>query len=565
MTFLGGGGNPAAYYQVDGERQRHDGTGEVAEARAGSIAAIRTSGSFSPRTSLPPADAWWYAIDTISNSEAASSASIRAARCCPVVARRPRAGRRPSRCRGADHAGSTAWRDGLPEDDADRRHARRTAQVTRGRLAVHGHFYQPAPRGPVHGSRFRASRPLPRITTGTRGSTRSATAPTRSAETSNAVSFDIGPTLASWLAQADPADVRAVPARRSAARDDAHGQRDGAGVPPHDPAPRLAGRPAHRDPLGHARLRAAVRPPAQSGSGCLKPRSTSRPCASSPRKASSTRSSRRGSRPTRRSTRVGRTAWRWAGADSMAVAFYDGALSARVSFDPGATADADQFVRDRSSPRFGRAGAQAGRGGAAARRRSGERPVAPARHAAASRGPRGVGSPMVVIATDGEFYGHHQKFRDLFLQRLIGAGRMPRDPAASTSWRLSDAVRDPNGGSMRAARIAGAHVLELPSRRRALERGMPRRRRRTLEGPAARGVRAARRRASTSATAERRFVDVSPASTLGRARRLRGRGLRRRAADAFAARLLPRGQRPPSRAVPDAAGGTALATGDVRE
>jgi hypothetical protein len=31
-----------------------------------------------------------------------------------------------------------------------------------------------------------------------------------------------------------------------------------------------------------------------------------------------------------------------------------------------------------------------------------------------------TGEPgLVVVATDGELYGHHQQFRDLFLQRLV--------------------------------------------------------------------------------------------------------------------------------------------------
>ena len=41
------------------------------------------------------------------------------------------------------------------------------------------------------------------------------------------------------------------------------------------------------------------------------------------------------------------------GGRTIAVAFYDGALSGAVSFDPAATADADTFVRDRLIPRFG--------------------------------------------------------------------------------------------------------------------------------------------------------------------------------------------------------------------
>jgi hypothetical protein len=68
----------------------------------------------------------------------------------------------------------------------------------------------------------------------------------------------------------------------------------------------------------------------------------------------------------------------------------DGLLSAAVSFDPGATVDADSFVRDRLVPRLW------------------QEPLP------------GDAPPIVVIATDGELYGHHQPLRDKFLARLVG-------------------------------------------------------------------------------------------------------------------------------------------------
>jgi thiol-disulfide isomerase/thioredoxin len=68
--------------------------------------------------------------------------------------------------------------------------------------------------------------------------------------------------------------------------------------------------------------------------------------------------------------------------------FYDSGLSASVSFEPEATADADRFARERVTPRL-------------------------------SGGPDPMDAPLAVIATDGELYGHHQQFRDLFLQRLV--------------------------------------------------------------------------------------------------------------------------------------------------
>jgi Domain of unknown function (DUF3536)/Glycosyl hydrolase family 57 len=72
----------------------------------------------------------------------------------------------------------------------------------------------------------------------------------------------------------------------------------------------------------------------------------------------------------------------------ITVAFYDADLSGAVSFEPTATADADRFARERVAPRL---------------------------HAPLPGGE----VPMTVIASDGELYGHHQSFRDLFLERLV--------------------------------------------------------------------------------------------------------------------------------------------------
>jgi hypothetical protein len=73
---------------------------------------------------------------------------------------------------------------------------------------------------------------------------------------------------------------------------------------------------------------------------------------------------------------------------SIVVVFYDAGLSTSVSFEPEATTDADRFARERVAPRL--------RGG-----------------------PSPIDRPLAVIASDGELYGHHQQFRDLFLQRLV--------------------------------------------------------------------------------------------------------------------------------------------------
>jgi Domain of unknown function (DUF3536)/Glycosyl hydrolase family 57 len=111
------------------------------------------------------------------------------------------------------------------------------------------------------------------------------------------------------------------------------------------------------------------------------------------------------------------------GGRSIVVAFYDGGLSASVSFEPSATSDADRFARDRVATRLAGSPTFDGQ------------------------------PPLVVIATDGELYGHHQQFRDLFLHRLV-------TPGASTAGRGFDVVDlgrelvEPPGHPFPTARIA---------------------------------------------------------------------------------------------------------------
>ena len=96
------------------------------------------------------------------------------------------------------------------------------------------------------------------------------------------------------------------------------------------------------------------------------------------------------------------------GGKAIVVVFYDAALSASASFESDATMDADSFARERVLPRI--------------------------------TGPSFPdGTPrMAVIATDGELYGHHQKFRDLFLARLVnpGAGSPDRGFDVTTIGRV---------------------------------------------------------------------------------------------------------------------------------
>ncbi len=67
-TMLGGGGNPSAWWEVEGARSPHDGSGQAA-----TIDTIRQGNDdvgISLRTDVSPsADAWWASVETISNSE----------------------------------------------------------------------------------------------------------------------------------------------------------------------------------------------------------------------------------------------------------------------------------------------------------------------------------------------------------------------------------------------------------------------------------------------------------------------------------------------------------------
>ena len=73
----------------------------------------------------------------------------------------------------------------------------------------------------------------------------------------------------------------------------------------------------------------------------------------------------------------------------IVVFFYNQDLSTRVSFDPGATANADQFVHQILYPQF------------------------------RQQNFSGEDDQFLIIASDGEAYGHHHPFRDKFLSYLL--------------------------------------------------------------------------------------------------------------------------------------------------
>ena len=67
-TMLGGGGNPAAWWEVAGDRSRHDAAGSATDLTT--IAQGNDHIGVSVTTTTDePAEAWWAPIETISNSE----------------------------------------------------------------------------------------------------------------------------------------------------------------------------------------------------------------------------------------------------------------------------------------------------------------------------------------------------------------------------------------------------------------------------------------------------------------------------------------------------------------
>ncbi len=85
----------------------------------------------------------------------------------------------------------------------------------------------------------------------------------------------------------------------------------------------------------------------------------------------------------------------------IAVFFYNQDLSTRISFDPGATVNADRFVLEALLPKY--------------RLHKG----------------RAVEPQLVMVASDGELYGHHQPFRDKFLSYLMD-GALSAHPVENT-------------------------------------------------------------------------------------------------------------------------------------
>ena len=255
--------------------------------------------------------------------------------------------------------------------------------MSRPAFVVHGHFYQPPRIDP-----FSGIVPIDPTAAPARdwNARISAECYRPNAELGNlgAMSWDLGPTLAGWLEDGDPIAYRGfVEGDRGA---------NGMAQPFHHTILPLAAAADRRTEvrwgLRDFELRFGRRPTGMWLPETAVDRETLRLLADegishtilAPWQVAE------GDLDTRRPVRIdlgdGRT---------IVVVLYDGLLSAAVSFEPAATTDADAFAAHRLAPRFEQS------------------PL-----------PDGI-APLVVIATDGELYGHHQPHRERFLERLVGA------------------------------------------------------------------------------------------------------------------------------------------------
>jgi hypothetical protein len=256
--------------------------------------------------------------------------------------------------------------------------------VSRGRLVVHGHFYQPSRVDPFSGTvpadpsaapyhdwtaRIEAETYRPNAESGSLGR----------------MSFDLGPTLAAWLAAFAPATLQGFV-------NGDRGTRNAMAQAFHHSILPLASVADRRTEITWGLRDFEVRFGHRAEGLWLPETAVDLPTLRllvdagvrwtilAPWQA------REANLDTRRPYRV-----EVGGGRSIVVVFYDGGLSSAVSFEPAATSDADRFARERVAPRL------------------------------ATALPDGR-PPLAVIATDGELYGHHQQFRDLFLRRLLTPG-----------------------------------------------------------------------------------------------------------------------------------------------
>jgi hypothetical protein len=266
--------------------------------------------------------------------------------------------------------------------------------VTHGSLVVHGHFYQPPRLDPFTGSMPREPSAAPFHDWNERIG---ADCYRPNAEIGNldAISWDLGPTLAGWMEHGDPVAYRGFV--------DGDAGRNGMAQAFHHPILPLSTAADRRTEVRWGmrdfEIRFGRRPTGMWLPETAMDLPTLRLLADEGIDHTILAPWQVDGAPeldTRRPVRLDLGDGR-----SIVVVLYDGLLSAAVSFEPAATVDADAFVRDRIVPRMDQPGM------------AGSLP------------------PLVVIATDGELYGHHQPDREQFLARLVGRTAPPGRPFAT--------------------------------------------------------------------------------------------------------------------------------------
>jgi hypothetical protein len=289
--------------------------------------------------------------------------------------------------------------------------------VTRPSLVVHGHFYQPPRLDPFTGTMPRDPTAAPAHDWNERIS---ADCYRPNAELGNlgAMSWDLGPTLAGWLELGDPIAYRGFV--------DGDAGANGMAQPFHHAILPFASAADRRTEVRWG-LRDFELRFGRPATGMWLPETavdaeTLRLLADEGVEYTILAPWQVDGGPsldTRRPVRIGLGDGR-----SVVAVLYDAGLSTAASFDAAATVDADAFVRERVMPRFVTEDDAAG--------------------------------GLVVIATDGELYGHHHPYRDRFLARLVGRTAPPDRPYATP--RLADAI-----AVAEAVGLPSAHLLERTS------------------------------------------------------------------------------------------------------
>lgn len=253
--------------------------------------------------------------------------------------------------------------------------------MSRPRLVVHGHFYQPSRVDPPTGT----VPPDPSAAPGRDWNSRIAAdcyRPNAEAGNLGRISWDVGPTLAGWLVEGEPVAYRGF----------VEGDRgvNGLAQPFHHTILPLASMAERRTEIRWGLRDFEVRF-GRRATGVWLPETavdlaTLRALAAegvthtilAPWQLA-------GDLDTRRPYRVDLGDGR-----SIVVVLYDAGLSTSISFEPEATSDAERFARERIVPRL------------------------------TTDLDGHVVPPFALIATDGELYGHHQAYRELFLAHLVG-------------------------------------------------------------------------------------------------------------------------------------------------